>query len=388
MKRPPLWLAAAAMASFWGAVFTLGRWILLYVAGPVHQDMRFTYVASEAGVRYGWSKIYDPTILRALSSGFPAGAQTIHGSDTYANPPLLVWLIAPLTLFSEPVAYAIWTFVSLAALVFAWRIAAPSDGLGKWTLLLLALGLTPVLLVLYFGQPDLLVIALVAGAWWLCARERQVGAGAAVAVAMFIKPQLVALLPLTLLAARRYRAFGGWLAVCAVLAALTAISLGQSGLVSWWQDLRGVQADPAQSTETLVRITGLGPVAVVVWALEGAATLLIAYRDRRSEIVFAAGILGSAAIAFHFHYWDYTALILAAWLVLRTAPPLPHRLFLLLGIVPLELMTLQASHADVAFVAPQLAWDALWLAILLAATFTAAPSTSPASLRPSEAKTG
>ena len=388
MKRPPLWLAAAAMASFWGAVFTLGRWLLLYVAGPVHQDLRFTYVASEAGLRFGWSRIYDPTVLRALSSGFPSGAQTIHGSDTYVNPPLLAWLFTPLTLFSEPVAYAIWTAVSLAALYLAWRMTAPSDGLGKWTLLLLALGLTPVLLVLYFGQPDLLVIALVAGAWWMCSRERQVGAGVAVAVAMFLKPQLVALLPLTLLAAGRYRVVAGWLAGCAVLGALTAISLGQSGLVSWWEDLKGVQSDPAQTTETLVRITGLGPVPIVVWTVEGAAAILIAFRDRRTEIVFAAGILGSAAIAFHFHYWDYTALILAAWLVLRTAPPLPHRLFLALGIVPFELMTLQASHADVAFVAPQLVWDALWLAILLAATFTTASSTSQASLRPSEAKTG
>ena len=389
MKRPPLWLAGAAMAAFWGAVFTLGRWLLLYIAGPVHQDLRFTYVASEAGLRFGWSRIYDPTVLRALSSGFPAGAQTIHGSDTYVNPPLLAWLFAPLTLFSEPVAYAVWTFIAIAALVFAWRLAAPHDGLARVTLLLLAVGLTPVLLVLYFGQPDLLVMALVAGAWWLCARDRPFAGGVALAGAFFLKPQLVALLPLTLLAGRRNRAVAGWLAGCAVLGAMTAISLGQSGLVSWWDDLKGVQGDPAQTTETLVRVTGLGPLTIALWAIEGAAALLIAYRDRRYEIVFAAGILGSAAIAFHFHYWDYTNLILAAWLVLRTAPPLPHRLFLALGIVPIELMTFQASHADVAFVAPQLAWDAVWLAILLAATFTATTTaTSRASLQPSEVKSG
>jgi hypothetical protein len=55
----------------------------------------------------------------------------------------------------------------------------------------------------------------------------------------------------------------------------------------------------------------------------------------------------------------------------------------------MQLMAFQASHADVAFVAPQLAWDAIWLAILVAGTFTASvPSPSRASLRPSEAETG
>jgi hypothetical protein len=391
MRRPPLWLAAAAVASFWAAVYTLARWVLLYAAGPIHQDLRFTYVASEAGVRYGWSRIYDPTVLHSLSIGFPAGAQAIHGSDTYVNPPLLAWLFAPLTVFSEPVAYALWTVISLGALVLAWHLAAPFAGIAKVTLLMLAIGLTPLLLVLYFGQPDLLVMALVAAAWWFCARERSVGSAFALAAATFIKPQLVPLVPLALLASRRYRIVVMWVAACAVLGAATYASLGQSGLLSWWQDIKGVQSDPAQSADTLVRVFGLGPLTVVLWTLEGAAALVIAFRDRRSEMVFAAGILGSAATAFHFHYWDYTNLVLAAWLVLRTAPMLPHRLWLLAGIVPMQLMAYQASHADALLVGPQLAWDAVWLAILVAGTFAAGrqvPSHSPPALRHSEAGVG
>jgi hypothetical protein len=386
-RRPPLWLAAAAVASFWAAVYTLGRWALLFAVGPIHQDTRFTYVASEAGVRYGWSKIYDQAILHALSSGFPGGAQVVHGSDTYVNPPLLAWLFAPLTVFSEPVAYALWTLISLAAMVLAWRLAAPFSGVAKLTLLLLAMGLTPVLLVLYFGQPDLVVMALVAVAWWFCAREKGLGCAVALAAATFIKPQLVPLLPLALLVSRRYRMVATYGAACVVLAAITALSLGQDGLLGWWRDLQGVQSDPAQYADTLVRVFGLGPVTVMLWTLEAAAALLIAFRDRRPEIVFAAGILGSAAAAFHFHYWDYTNLILAAWLVLRTAPPLPHRLWLLAGVVPMQLMAYQASHADVPLVAPQLAWDAIWLVILLAATFAAPHSVAsrpPTPLRHTE----
>jgi hypothetical protein len=35
-------------------------------------------------------------------------------------------------------------------------------------------------------------------------------------------------------------------------------------------------------------------------------------------VVFAAGILGSLAFAFHLHQYDYIELMLAAWLVLRS----------------------------------------------------------------------
>jgi len=114
-----------------------------------------------------------------------------------------------------------------------------------------------------------------------------------------------------------------------------------------------------------------------LWFAQGAVALFIAFRRRETEIVFAAGILGSAAVAFHFHYWDYTNLVLAAWLVLRTSPQLAHRFWLALGVIPMQVMTYQASHADIPFVAPQLAWDAVWLAILFAGSFRESAMPAP-----------
>ena len=362
--RPPLWLAASAVAAGWAAIYSIGRWILLYAQGPIHQDLRFTYVAAEAGLRYGWWTIYDPATLQQLSSSFPF--LLIHGSFTYINPPLLAWLFSPLTLVPEPIAYALWALISLGALAWSWHVAAPYSGLAKVTLLLLAIGLWPVLLVLYLGQPDLLVMALLAATWWLCTRDMPVASGVALALATFIKPQLVAMIPLVLLASGRYRYLASWAIGCAVLGAVTVVTLGSSGLLSWWHALQGVQADPAQTAETLAHLFGLGPLTYAMWIAQGAAALLIAYRRREPEIVFAAGILGSAAVAFHFHEWDYSNLVLAAWLVLRTSPGQLHRLWLLAGVVPMQLMTYQASHSDLFLVAPQLMWDALWLAILVA----------------------
>src|SRR5207249_2624541 len=96
----------------------------------------------------------------------------IHSGGTFINPPLLAWLWTPLVAFPEPVAYLIWTVVSLAALVWAWHIVAPFQGLAKVALLLAGLALWPVMEAFYFGQPTMLVLALVASAWWLMRHDR------------------------------------------------------------------------------------------------------------------------------------------------------------------------------------------------------------------------
>ncbi len=77
------------------------------------------------------------------------------------------------------------------------------------------------------------------------------------------------------------------------------------------------------------------------------------------NVVFAAGIVGSLAFAFHLHQYDYIELILAAWLVLHSAPPLWHRVFLLAGVATMVAL-------DLGQPIPQLAWDLGWLVILWA----------------------
>jgi hypothetical protein len=370
-RRPPLWLASAAIAAAWGALYSIANWIFLFAFGPVHQDMRFTYVAAEAGLRYGWSTIYDAATLHSLSTSFPPTQQYIGGSLTYINPPLLAWLFVPFTAFSEPVAYALWTVLSLGALVWAWYLAAPYTGLAKLTLMMLAVALWPVLLVFYFGQPSMVLLLLVALAWWLCAHERPLAAGAALALATFLKPQAVALVPVALLVSGRYRPVVGWALTCVALGVASVLTLGPSGLTGWSQALKDVQADPAHTYDTLAHLFGLGPLTYALWVIQGIAALAIAWGRRRElEIVFAAGILGSVATAFHFHEIDYSILVLAAWLVLRTSPPMRHRLWLVLGILPMQVMTFGAASAALVLVAPQLFWDVVWLVILAAGAFS------------------
>ena len=159
-RRPPLWLASAATAAAWGALYSVGRWVFGFATFPIHEDIRINYVAAQAGLQYGWSTIYDFATLRQLSQVFPAADRSIDATATYISPPLLAWLFVPLTLVPEPAAYLIWTLGALAALIWTWHVAAPYNGLAKLTLLLVALALWPVMQVFYYGQPGLVVVAV------------------------------------------------------------------------------------------------------------------------------------------------------------------------------------------------------------------------------------
>ena len=358
--RPPLWLAAGAVASGWAAVYSIGRWIAYFVQHPIHEDVRLIYVAAEAGRRYGWSTIYDEGTLRTLSSSFPADDRTIDSVLTYLHPPLLAWIFAPLTVFPEPVAYVLWTAISVAALVFAWHLAAPYQGLAKLTLLLVAIGLWPVMQAFYYGQPTFLVIALVAVAWWLSRRDQMLVAGIALALATALKPQVVFMIPICLLVAGRFKAVVGWAGACAVLAALSAVALGPAGLASYWEALRLGQADVGHTFFTVAYLFGLhlGPATYAVLAVQGIACLYVAWSRREDlDIVFAAGLLGTLMVSIHLHQPDYSNLVLAAWLVLRGTPSLAHRLWFGVGIVTMQVLTLGQP-------VPQLLWDAGWLTIL------------------------
>jgi hypothetical protein len=152
--------------------------------------------------------------------------------------------------------------------------------------------------------------------------------------------------------------------VSGLLAIASVIALGSSGLNNALQTLEYGQTDTGQAHYTLAYIFGTGLLAYALEAAQGIVALVIAWRSRADlNVVFAAGVLGSLVFAFHLHQYDYAELILAAWLILRTGPPLWQRLSLLAGAA-----TLQAI--SVGNPLPQLIWDFGWLVILALAAFT------------------
>jgi hypothetical protein len=351
-------LAAATSAAAWGALYSVARWLFGFITFPIHEDIRYDYVAAEAGLTFGWSRIYDFATLRMLSQTFPVIENGIGADGTFISPPPLAWLFVPLVAFPEPVAYVIWTLVSLAALVWAWYVAVPYRGLAKLSLLLLALALWPVMQAFYYGQPAVPILGLVALTWWLMRRDRPVMAGLALAVATALKPQVVVMIPVALLVTARWRAVAGWFGGCTVLALVSALALGPAGVASYWEALKLVQSDVGHAYFTPAYLFGLSPVTFAILIMQGAACIAVAARRRDDlDVVFAVGLLGSLMVSIHLHQTDYSNLVLAAWLVLRGSPPMWHRLWLAAGILTMQLLSLGQP-------VPQLVWDVGWLAML------------------------
>ena len=210
----------------------------------------------------------------------------------------------------------------------------------------------------YFGQPTMLVLALVATAWWLMRGNRMIAAGTALAFATALKPQVVIMVPVCLLAAGRFRPLIAWGVAGMVIAAVSALSLGTSGLNEYWQTLKWIQTDTGHSFYTLAGVLGMGLVTYALLALQGIACALVAWRRRDDlDVVFAAGLLGSLMISFHLHQADYSNLLLAGWLVLRGAPSPAHKVWLAIGFVTMQVLTMGLPI-------PQLAWNVVWLAVL------------------------
>ncbi len=358
--RPPLWLAAAGVASFWAAAFGFVRLTRMFVDDPFANDFRVFYAAAKVGLQAGWSHIYDGNLLRAASITFPIQDSGIDSAHYYVNPPLLAWIIAPLTAFPEPVAFALWTVLGLGAFTVAWWVACPFTGLARLTLLLLGLALWSVNESLRFGQPTLLLMALVAVAWQQTREGRPWVAGAMLAVAVMLKPQDVILVPVAILISGRMPVFISFLGWAAALSIASVLSVGSAGIHDYLGAAALVQADPMHYYDTAAYVFGIGPGAYAVEIGLGALAMAVAYLRRTElETVFALGILGSVMASPHMHELDYSVDLLAAWLVLRTGPTLAHRLWLLAGVPACQFTSLAIGNP-----LPELAWQLGWLGIL------------------------
>lgn len=312
---PPLRLAIPAVAAAWGVLFEVPRLAGLVDHDPAANDFRLFYVAAEAGAQHGWARMYDPHWLQQLSLAF-AGSPPITAAYTYDFPPLLAWLVIPLTLMPLAAAFYVWAGVGVAALAGASRLAFPGDPFRWLTALLVTLALWPTVFAVERGQPDLLVYALAIASWWLADRRRDRWAGVVLGVGWAIKPQLLLLLPLVFLFSRHARATAWWLATTAALGAVFVLVLGRDGVAAYLSALEWAASDPAFAAPPIFAPLGPSLSLLVGQGIVGAIALGGAWRHRSSlRVAFAIGLVGTLASAVHLHEYDYVGLVVAAWLL-------------------------------------------------------------------------
>jgi len=320
-KRRNLLIAGGAAAAIVCAGYDLWLWAGNYLSDNFHNDFTFYYAAALLGLQHGWPHLYDLKLQQAELDAIQSHI-TVAQLARYVSPPPLAWLVVPFTVLPYRAAYWLWSAVLVAALALAWYWAAPGRGRVRLILLVAAAGWLPVLYGLQLGQPALLVAAAVAACAALARRNRDVAAGAVLAL-IVVKPQLALLVAPALLFAGRRRAFAAAAIVLALAGAASALALGPDGVSAYLARLSFAQTVPENQAQTLAAWIHDLAVTRVVQAAIALATLALVYRLRRrgTDVAIAIALVGGLAASPYTHYDDLTMLGLGGWLLLREPRP-------------------------------------------------------------------
>jgi hypothetical protein len=313
-------IAAGAAAAILFAAFDLYQWAAAYASDNFHNDLTFYYAAAKVGLNHGWQSIYD---LRLQQEALDALGSRIQIAELarFISPPPVAWLAVPLTLLPFQVAYAIWSALLLAALVWTWYLAAPGAGRLRLVHLAAALAWLPVIYGLQLGQPELFVALGVAACYALLRQNRPVLAGLALG-ALVLKPQLGVLIPAALLVSGRYKAFGTSVVTIGVLALAAVVMVGPAGVSAYEQRLNFAAGVPVNRELTIAAVFGnlnatrAVEAVIAIWSL----VLVYRFRMRRVEWIFVPALVGGLLASPYLHLDDFLMIGLAAWLYLRTSP--------------------------------------------------------------------
>jgi hypothetical protein len=324
MKLSPRWrnlgVASGAVTAVLFAAYDLYQWAQAYAGDRFHNDFTFYYAAARIGLAHGWPRIYDLGLQQAELDAIGSGIK-IAQLARYISPPPVAWSALPFSALPFPVAYWIWSALLVAALVLTWHLAAPGHRRVRPIHLAAAIGWLPVIYALQLGQPSLFVALGVAACYALLLANRPFWAGAALG-ALALKPQLAFLVPAALLLGGRTRAFWGSAIALGLLAIISAIALGSSGISAYEARLNFAAGVPVNQELTLAPLIGNLALTRAMQVVIAAWSLALAYRMRKRgpEWILIPALVGGQLASPYLHLDDLVMLGLAGWLLLRSAP--------------------------------------------------------------------
>jgi hypothetical protein len=253
---------------------------------PIGLDFSCFWTGARAAVQHP-AKLYDFTYVTGQQAWLIG--RRLH-MRPFIYPPSSLPIFLPFVSFAYWPAYILW--VTTTGALFC---AAALQAGAKWWILLFP----PVAYVAVCGQVTFLVGALITGG--LVLRPRPILAGVLFGLAGAIKPQILILLPLALVADRQWRTIGTAAMTAGTLAALTMATWGIGIWADWFRALPLFQRANF-AIPSLVR-TMVTPYAALS----------------------AAGLPGAWA------YLLIPPVLLAVWLVFRRTTDVPTRLLALIG---------------------------------------------------------
>jgi alpha-1,2-mannosyltransferase len=355
LERLLTWKRARAYAFVLGFIY-LYAWCLVVFQGrpplssadePIGGDYVAFYTAGRILMEGDGARLYDRATVTAVQDVALDGRMPGF-YDAFRNPPFFAAVFAPLSALDLVPSFAVWSLLSLAALLVALRLlcdVVPGMA-GRWRgLFLIAFAFGPVYFGLIDGQNSTLSLLLFVLIYRSLLLKHDRLAGALAAVGLF-KPQLFFVFPLVFLAARRWRALASYAATALVLAAVSFALVGVTGLQGWLRVLLDMETDNALKNAWRMHsvkgfldllLPGQSALALGLYTVATVALLAVLWRAwvQRGELTPHLWVLTSAVIALvdpHLVDYDLTALIPAGVLA---AIYLPHLRWLLVALYPL-----------------------------------------------------
>jgi len=262
-----------------------------------------------AGVRVALAepaRLYDFAHVTALQ-GWPLGPEKLR---PFAYPPTAALLLAPFAALPFWAAYGLWT-----ATTGALFLAAGLKARLPWWFILLP----PVALVAYCGQVTFLVGGLMLLA--LALKDRPLTAGLLWGLAACVKPQLLVLAPVALIAEGRWRTLAAAGLTGLAVAGLSAASFGVEIWRGWLAALPRFQAvvfgDPSLVADAitpyaLLERFGVPGAWAYVLAPEAVTVVWLAFRRSDDLAVRLAAVAGGALLISPYAMHYETALLAPA----------------------------------------------------------------------------
>ncbi|MDP8979748.1 MAG: DUF2029 domain-containing protein [Acidobacteriota bacterium] len=305
-------------------------WIALgsqIVGGARKHDFLHLYAGASFALEGRFADLQKPDILFAREREF---VPSLDAWLPFVRPHFYALVLAPLALMPYVTAFWVWVGLQSALLVGCWYWAYRRWG--PDALIFGALYL-PTALGIASGQDCVMMLAILIGAYVLAERERDLPAGAVLALGM-IKFHLFLLWPVIFLVQRRWRMLAGFAAVVAGEIGLSLLLAGPSGIANYIallrrKDLEHLNPSPERMIDVHALALNFGTESLLVRGLLVAAVVaLAAWASWRAPLWrwFAAATAGSLLIAPHVYGYDAGMLLLPVWLAIYNATDLGTRL--------------------------------------------------------------
>jgi hypothetical protein len=346
--RYPIFLLVASVISYAGSIAG-GDGLFDAMGMPLFSDFSAQQTAGRIALDGDIGRLYDLQHQHAVQQEILA-YQRPEYLNIFISPPIAAFLYVPFAHLPYLPAAAIWTAVSVAALLVSLRTIWPlvpefhTVGLGK--VALVAFSAPPVIECLQTGQDSLIVLLIMCLGVRALAGRHEAKAGAVLGLGMF-KPQLFILFPVLFIAQRRWRALGAYSAVGIGMVLISVALLGGQGgvldyvellrsdsyltgiveLGGWNMQsiaplLRGIVPRPWHMPMELTIVLG---GAWTVWVMARRHALSPGRRSHRELRLYAATVLIAALVSPHFFLYDGSILVLPAMLLL-SAPGVSPRM--------------------------------------------------------------